>query len=345
MVLHRVFREQKESLSNLLYFNELINAIKWLHLYVGYYIISIENSFTYGGMMRKQKSLQELTIKDNFMFCAVMGDELHCRDCLELVLEIPIEKVTVCQEKSIIYHPGYRGIRLDVVARDENHTHYDVEMQVAMKPALGKRARYYHSQLDMDMLKTGTDYHELADAYVIFICDYDPFGKGLYRYTWEMICKEDPELALQDGSRTVILSTKGQNDQDEPEELVKFLKFVGAGAEESQWDYADAYVSRLQKTVAGIKADREMEDMYMLLWNEILRDEREEGRLEGRLEGKIEELVELILDVLSDLSGEIPEDVKHCLYDMKDEDILMHCFRKARKVSSMEEFAEWLNTI
>jgi hypothetical protein len=81
--------------------------------------------------MRKQNSLQELTIKDNFMFCAVMSDELHCRDCLELVLEIPIEKVTVCQEKRIIYHPGYRGIRLDVVARDEKHTHYDVELQTA----------------------------------------------------------------------------------------------------------------------------------------------------------------------------------------------------------------------
>ena len=293
----------------------------------------------------KQKSLQELTIKDNFMFCAVMSDEENCRRCLELVLEMPIENVTVCQEKSIIYHPGYKGIRLDVVAKDENHTRYDVEMQVAMKPALGKRARYYHSQLDMDMLKAGADYRELADAYVIFICDYDPFGEGLYRYTWKMICQKRPELDLQDGIHTIILNTKGCNDQEEPQELVQFLRFVGAGLEESELDYADAYVSRLQKSVAGIKADREMEDMYMLLWNEILRDEREEGRLEGKIEGKIEERAALILELLSDLSAEIPEDVKQCIYCKKDEEILLQCFRKARSVSSIEEFEAWLDTI
>ena len=122
-------------------------------------------------MSKQKKKLKDLTIKDNFMFGAVMIDEENCKACLELALEIPIEKVTVCLEKSIIYHPEYKGVRLDVIAKDEKHTHYDVEMQVAVKPALGKRARYYHSQLDMEMLETGGEYGELADAYVIFICD------------------------------------------------------------------------------------------------------------------------------------------------------------------------------
>ena len=141
---------------------------------------------------KRQKSLQELTIKDNFMFGAVMTDEANCKACLELVLGKPIEKLTVCREKSIIYHPDYKGVRLDVIAKDEAHTHYDVEMQVAAKPALGKRSRYYHSQLDMEMLESGRDYRELASVYVIFICDYDPFGEGYYRYDFKMNCKQNP---------------------------------------------------------------------------------------------------------------------------------------------------------
>lgn len=35
------------------------------------------------------------------------------------------------------------------------------------KPALGKRSRYYQSQMDMEMLLTGEDYTELPNTYVI----------------------------------------------------------------------------------------------------------------------------------------------------------------------------------
>ena len=52
----------------------------------------------------------------------------------------------------MVYHPDYKGIRLDVYAKDENNTCYNVEMQMTKKPALGRRSRYYQSQMDMDIL-------------------------------------------------------------------------------------------------------------------------------------------------------------------------------------------------
>lgn len=42
--------------------------------------------------MRKT-TLKELTIKDNFMFGAVMSDEENCRRLIELILQFPIERV------------------------------------------------------------------------------------------------------------------------------------------------------------------------------------------------------------------------------------------------------------
>ena len=83
--------------------------------------------------MRRKKQLKELTIKDNFMFGAVMMDEENCKGLLERVLQIPIDHVEISKEKSIVYHPEYKGVRLDVYAKDENQTRYNVEMQVQKK--------------------------------------------------------------------------------------------------------------------------------------------------------------------------------------------------------------------
>ena len=83
--------------------------------------------------MTVRKTFKELTIKDNFMFGAIMCKEDNCRRLLELVLEVPIARVEVSKEKSIVYHPEYKGVRLDVYAKDEKNTHFNVEMQTVPK--------------------------------------------------------------------------------------------------------------------------------------------------------------------------------------------------------------------
>lgn len=67
--------------------------------------------------------------------------------------------------------------------------------------------------------------YKLPIAFVIFICDYDPVGSQLYRYTLFNLCKENAQI-IPNGSHTIWLSTKGKNDSDEPKELVNFLKYV-----------------------------------------------------------------------------------------------------------------------
>lgn len=116
--------------------------------------------------MNEKKSIQELTIKNNFMFGAVMLNPENCKETLERCLGIEIERVEVDKEKSIVYNPEFKGVRLDIYAKDENNTHYNVEMQVLRKPAIEKRARYYHGQIDMEILLSGLSYKELPDTYV-----------------------------------------------------------------------------------------------------------------------------------------------------------------------------------
>ena len=232
-----------------------------------------------------ERKFQDLTIKNNFMFGAVMAEPKNCKGVIELVLGIEIDRVEVSKEKSMVYHPEYKGVRLDVYAKDENNTRYNIEMQVAKKPALGRRTRYYQSQMDMELLLSGQEYKELPNSYVIFICDFDPFGKRKYCYTFQPKCKEDPEVDLEDGRCCVFLSTYGENEDEVPRELVKFLKFVKANQEESQKDFQDYFVKQLQDSIRWIKSSREMEERFMI-FEEMMKDEREAGKQEGIREGK-----------------------------------------------------------
>lgn len=232
-----------------------------------------------------KKTFQELTIKDPFMFAATMSDEEQCKAFLEIVLEMEIAQVSVITEKTIAYHPEYHGIRLDVLAVEEGiNRRFNVEMQIKDKKNLPKRSRYYHSQLDMDALLTGVDYNHLPDTYVIFICDYDPFGDRLYRYTICNHCKEN-DKDVDDGDYTIWLSSKGNNVAEESGELVKFLQYVEDPEKES--DSEGEFVKSLKEQIAAIKRNREWEGRFMLL-EEMIADEREEAMAEGHAKGLAE---------------------------------------------------------
>ena len=216
----------------------------------------------------QKRCLSDLTIKNDFMFGAVMINPENCKEFLERALEIEIDRVDVSREKSMVYHPDYK---------DENNTCYNVEMQMTKKPALGRRSRYYQSQMDMDILLSGREYAELPDSYVIFICDFDPFGERKYRYTFQMQCKESNQTPLEDGRRIVFLSTCGENEDEISKELLAFLKFVKADLKES----------------------REMEERFMTL-EEMLKDERKEGLKEGTVKAQKRIVSKMLSKGLSD---------------------------------------------
>ena len=75
--------------------------------------------------------LRDQTIKNNFLFAATMMQGNNCKDLLEMILGIEIDHLRVNNEQQLMFNPDYHGIRLDVYARDENNTRYDIEIQIA----------------------------------------------------------------------------------------------------------------------------------------------------------------------------------------------------------------------
>lgn len=269
------------------------------------------------------KKFKDLTIRDAFMFAAVMSDSEICRRVLELALGIPVAEVHVQTEKTMAYHSEYHGVRLDVYAADAARTRFNVEMQVTLQKFLPKRSRYYHDQIDMDALLAGDSYENLPDTYVIFICDFDPFGDGLYRYSTGTYCRETGNL-VNDGIETIYLNAHGKNRNDIPEGLLHFMDYVKNTGRQDTVFTDDSFVRYLQDTIDKIKQDRGMEERYMLL-EEMMRNEK--------LEGKREYLL-----VSLETKFTVPDELKKKLISESDSEKLDECFRLSLNASSLDEF-------
>ena len=179
---------------------------------------------------------------------------------------------------------------------------------------------------------SGAAYAELPNSYVIFICDFDPFGYEKYRYVFRNYCEEVADLPAEDGNVTIFLSTRGSNAEEVSKELVKFLEYVRADLEESTENFGDDFVKSLQEAVGSVKRSREMGDRFMLL-ELMLQDERREGRAEGRKE----ECIDNIIQYLEELS-DVPEELREKIMSEKDLSVLRRWIKLAAKADSIEQF-------
>ena len=58
-------------------------------------------------MSYTKKTLKDLTIRDNFLFAAVMQQEDNCKQFLEMLLDIKIDRIHIQYEKTLIFNPEY----------------------------------------------------------------------------------------------------------------------------------------------------------------------------------------------------------------------------------------------
>ena len=216
------------------------------------------------------KPIDALTITDDFIFGVVMRDPKKCKPLLEMILGVTINKIEYLEpQKSIAERYESKSIRLDVYVADDAGTVYDVEIQTESKKSLPKRTRYYQGMIDLHILEKGEDYASLKKSFVIFICTYDPFGKGRRVYTFENRCIEDTSIALGDEAKKIILNAKGTVGEVN-EELGNVLSYMDGSAPNSE------YTRALDKAVEEIRSDEKWRREYMVL-NEMMRESRRLG--------------------------------------------------------------------
>ena len=238
-----------------------------------------------------QKSYDQLTIQDNFMFQKVMRNKRICKQTIERLLDIDIKDITYLEEeKSINVLSDSKGIRLDVYVNDEAGTVYNIEMQTTCDMReLIKRARYYQAMIDIHLIEKGKLYRELGNTFIIFICTFGIFAGNRHKYTFKNVCIEDYDILLNDGATKMFLSTKGTQD-DIPGPLKVFLDYVD-GKKPS-----DTLTTEIDKIVTTARNRTEWRREYMTLELEIERN-RFEARAEGKAEGKVEGKIEIAISM------------------------------------------------
>ena len=135
--------------------------------------------------------------------------------------------------------------------------------------------------------------------------------------------KSIQELTIKNNlAHTIFLSTKGTNKDEVPPELVRFLEFVGTPLQDSDKDFNDDFIRKLQESIREVKASREMGARYMT-FEEYLKEEREEAREEGA-RNKVVELVKKKLakgqsvEEIADVLEETAEAVQEIIDELSD---------------------------
>lgn len=235
--------------------------------------------------MAEKKTLDELTLMDDYMFSVVMQETRFLKPLLEYILQVKIAKIELAEPQKT-EKKGYnsKGVRLDLYVIDENGTINNVEIQTSNKGNLPKRMRYYQSAVDISILNPGEDYNELRKSFIIYICNYDPFSRDRYLYTFENVCREEPGLLFGDETTKVVLNTHGSRGKISAElkEIICYLK-----DEEVTGEFSKS----LNDAVNAVKASEERRREYMILTlreNELRAEGRSEGIEEGRKEGRAE---------------------------------------------------------
>ena len=247
---------------------------------------------------QRKRTLQELNLSDDFLFSKVFSDAEVCRQVLEKILKVKIKKIKFVEsQKSIDLVMESKAIRLDIYVQDEEETIYNVEMQRGKHKNLAKRSRYYQGSVDLDFIQKGSDYLALCKSFVIFICTFDPFGKGRHIYSFENYCIEDQSLKLNDETTKIFLNTRGVMD-DVDEEMKELLSYVENSTDTYVAQTKSELVHQLHDRVNRIKQDKRLEVEYMTLY-EIFKEEFEAGKIEGKREEKVE-IAKNLLDVLDD---------------------------------------------
>lgn len=229
-----------------------------------------------------KKKLEELNLLDKFLFDEAMEDKEVYQATVSILLENEVELLEKTEtEKEFRVSPGLRQVRLDVIGMDKEGTIYYTEMQQRNTGNLIRRSRYYQAQLDVSLLEPGsTDFNLLNESCFILIAPFDIFGRGLYRYTFEGVCRECPDLKLEDGALKVFINTKGKNREDFSEEFLDFMEYIGKTTDETAGNVESRRIHEIHEKVKQIRRSEKAGLRLMQKWEELAY-EREEGLTEG----------------------------------------------------------------
>lgn len=236
------------------------------------------------------KKFDDLTFADHYIFEKVLQNKEICQELLERLLKIKIEHLEYPEiEKTISPYYETKGVRLDVYVKDSNKV-FDIELQNANDVDIHLRTRYYQSMLDTNNLLKGEHYSNLPESFIIFICNYDPFGKNLPIYSFENHCLENPDVILKDKCNKKFFNATAYKKEKDVE-ISAFLEYI------CNQKTVDDFTNRINSLVEKIKQQEINRKEYSTV-NIHDQDNFLRGKREGISQGEHQKAIETAINFL-----------------------------------------------
>lgn len=135
-------------------------------------------------------------------------------------------KVVEYENQKKLTHPNGKEVVLDVYAKDEKGSLYNIEVQRETKRGADpKRIRYHFSMMDVNNLKKGEEVRALPKEVVIFITENDYFKKGKARYIINRVIDKSGEL-FKDEQTAIYINCAYSGKGEEGSENERLLSFI-----------------------------------------------------------------------------------------------------------------------
>ena len=135
---------------------------------------------------------------------------------------------------------------------------------------------YAFSKKCMDYIK-GADFKDLKESNIIFFCTFDPFRKGLPRYTFCNTCEELPDLKLADKCRKIAYNVNAFKKVGD-EKVRKLLEFISTGKSET------SLTNKISNELRRVQGNEEWRAEYMT-WEMLKQDTYDSGFSAGEEHG------------------------------------------------------------
>ena len=235
---------------------------------------------------RIRKIIDDMTLFDDVFMSLVFDENIEAtQEVLRIVLQQDDITVIHVKGQNVFKNPltDGRNIQIDVYAKDSTGREFDVEIQRGSDGAHERRARFHSSMLDARMLKSGQNFKDLRDSYVIFFCEEDKLGDAKPLYHINRTIEESGKI-FDDGSH--IIYVNGEYESDDPlGRLIKDFKCKNA---------ADIANPALANSVAHQKETMKGESKMSIELMKFAEEQKAEGKAEGQ--NQLARLIDKLLD-------------------------------------------------
>ena len=181
---------------------------------------------------------------------------------------------------------------------------FDIEMQMVDTGELPKRARYYQDMCDLDALAKGSDYEELQEQYILFICPNDIFHKekAIYRFQNREEC--DPNILLGDLCYKNFYIFKKYSEMDDKATREYMQYFATKKCESEKMKRIHELVEKYRMDPAARKAYMTLEQELNIRCKKLIKEEKQRIAKALVAQGK------LTVSEIAEISGLTPEEIK-----------------------------------